>query len=200
MSTIIPIPGLESMYAVSDDGRVWSYKTGKWLKHSLSRGYPMVNLTVENPRGRVGGSVRGPNIGRQCRQKVFRVHRLMHRAFFPKAAGVINHKDGNKLNNTLENLEVVTSAENNKHAYRIGLKQPVAFKRESNRSAKLTSNQVWEVVQCVFNGFRPEEVGAAYGIVAGHVTKLFNDHFGFGSSRMRDPLARHKAHLIRLNA
>ena len=51
------------------------------------------------------------------------VHRLLGFAFIPNpdAKPMINHKDGNKLNNSISNLEWVTHAENMKHAYLIGL-------------------------------------------------------------------------------
>lgn len=57
------------------------------------------------------------------KRKTFMVHRLIAKAFIPnpKAKPFINHIDGNKLNNHINNLEWCTTAENNEHARRTGL-------------------------------------------------------------------------------
>lgn len=80
-------------------------------------------------------------------KKTFMVHRLIAQAFIPNTENKpqVNHKDGNKLNNKLENLEWVTPKENSKHAADMGLKTGVALANSlanlKNKS-KLTNDEV----------------------------------------------------------
>ena len=56
-------------------------------------------------------------------RKIKPIHRLVAETFIPKSNGYseVNHKDGNKKNNNINNLEWVTRAENIKHSYATGL-------------------------------------------------------------------------------
>lgn len=58
------------------------------------------------------------------RNRHHRVHRLLALTFIPNPnkKRTVNHKDGNKLNYAISNLEWATDSENNKHAYDTGLK------------------------------------------------------------------------------
>lgn len=70
------------------------------------------------------------------------VHRLIYQAFNPSVSMVgltINHMDGDKQNNWLYNLELVTRAENNYHAYRTGLKDN---KGEKNGKARFMNEDI----------------------------------------------------------
>lgn len=71
----------------------------------------------------------------------FLVHRLIAETFIPNPDNLpcVNHKDGNKLNNNVNNLEWVTYSENNIHAYRMGLKSAKGIK---NGRHKLTEKDV----------------------------------------------------------
>lgn len=72
------------------------------------------------------------------------VHRLVADAFLPVVVGkdVINHIDGNKMNNSVMNLEWCTKSENEKHAWKNGLKRDVATKGELHGMHKLSRKDV----------------------------------------------------------
>lgn len=92
------ISGYEGRYEVSNLGKVRSYaqnKKGKFVSGSLSKkGYIMVKLYDSN----------GVN-------KTYPVHRLVAKAFIPNPKNLpqVNHKDENKENNSIENLEWCTN-------------------------------------------------------------------------------------------
>lgn len=90
-------------YLVFEDGKIYSNKTDKYLKGEITKhGYIQYTLSIN------GKSVR------------IKAHRLVAVLFLEKPndenKNVVNHKDGNKLNNHWTNLEWCTTYENNKHA------------------------------------------------------------------------------------
>jgi len=72
------------------------------------------------------------------------IHRLMCETFLPNPENkpMVNHKDGNKLNNKLNNLEWVTAAENNKHAIDTGLSNPGEHTRKDIHQYSLGGNYI----------------------------------------------------------
>lgn len=69
------------------------------------------------------------------------VHRIVATTFIPNPENkrCVNHKDGNKLNNAVDNLEWCSHSENHRHAFRLGLKN---HKGEGGPSHILTTPQV----------------------------------------------------------
>lgn len=99
------IPGYEGHYAATKCGRIFSFKSNKYLKPHIHKGYERLTLYRDG-------------IGRS-----FDVHRLVALAWVPNPNNhpMVNHKDGNKRNNRAENLEWVTPRENASHAVSRGL-------------------------------------------------------------------------------
>ena len=91
------INGYEGLYAVDDSGNVWSYRKNDWLSQGLqSKGYYQVVLCKNEER------------------KTYIVHRLVAQAFLDDYSEdlQVDHIDGNRLNNKLENLRMVTNQKN----------------------------------------------------------------------------------------
>lgn len=114
-------------YEISDLGRVKSYKnkSPKILVPNLnSWGYQCVFLHDGSGN-----------------RKCLRVHRIVMAAFVGESAKSVNHINGIKADNKLKNLEYVTHAENEIHAYINGLKKRGA----DHHSAKLNPRSVIKI-------------------------------------------------------
>lgn len=103
-----PVKHYEGKYSVTPEGTVLSSE-GNMLSFTVNKvtGYKTVSLWKNNK-----GSTKT-------------IHRLVAEAYIPNPDNLpeVNHIDGNKLNNCVDNLEWVTPSQNRQHAYNTGLKK-----------------------------------------------------------------------------
>lgn len=143
---LFPIKGYEGIYAITQNGKVWSYPNrihnGLWLKQALILGYKHVSL----------------------RKRMFKVHRLIAQSFIlnPENKPWINHIDGDRANNEIGNLEWSTPSENNQHAYDIGLKKPQ--KGERNAMSKLKEHDVDKIREMIKYGYKQDKIAADFNV------------------------------------
>ena len=115
-----PIPHTDGRYEVSNYGHVRTnnQRPGLLTLTKQPKGYRYAMVTLSNGK-----------------QKNCRVHRLVAQLFLPNPEGLpeVNHKDGNKDNNHVDNLEFVTHSANVRHSFATGLKHPHRWNADERR-------------------------------------------------------------------
>lgn len=130
------------------------YKKQRYISYSLTRACDP--YTSKEPRYPKSWEFKTKNYNRFA-------HRLVAEAFIkkPKNKNQVNHKDGNPFNNRVDNLEWVDASENQKHAIKMGLTNPVKGSKCSN--AKLSEKIVREIRK-IPKPFPLTELSKKYGV------------------------------------
>lgn len=141
----IPIPGFGD-YLIDKTGAVFCWNTGKIAYgYVASNGYRMIRVTDNHTQSVIVG-----------------IHRLLALAFIPIPSNIEtplpNHKDGNKENNLLSNLEWTTYSGNITHAYQTGL-------RTDNRHILIMNEKTRNITSFYSLG----ECGRFFGVDAGAI-------------------------------
>jgi hypothetical protein len=160
MSKWSSVVGYEGLYEVSDSGmvrRIPGYRCPNYrvLSSNLNTyGYPKVHLCKENKR------------------KTRNIHRLVAEAFIPNPGNKpqVNHINGDKEDNRVENLEWVTPKENTQHA----LKRGLANKREGSHNgySKLNEEDVKEIFSLRQKGFSNSEISNRFNVDPSLISKV----------------------------
>jgi hypothetical protein len=133
-------------YFISTHGRVFSLATNSFIiPHENDRGYLQVSLMT--------------NDGRIFR-KVHRLVMLTFCYFYGCEELQVNHRDGNKKNNNITNLEWVTAKQNVQHAIENNFRSSVG---ENNPKAKLNQAQVLQISNLIISGKSDDEICSIIG-------------------------------------
>lgn len=150
------VKGYEGFYEVSNLGRVrsTSYKGIKILKPAKTKnGYLNVVFCIKQKK----------------------VHKLIHRlvagAFIPNPNGLeqVNHKNGNKSDNSVNNLEWCTQEYNNYHAYNNNLLN----RYEDRPEAKLTKQKVLQIPDLIKQGATTDDLKNLFKVSRRCIDNIF---------------------------
>ena len=138
------IPNYEGLYQASNLGRIKSLKRKAKKEYNNNRIVPeriMNGSKNEDGYLKVHFKNKEKNIN-----KVLFIHRLVAETFIPnpKKLPQVNHKDGNKLNNNIDNLEWCSNLYNQQHAWKNKLHTPTIHKGISIKQYDLKGNFIKE--------------------------------------------------------
>lgn len=160
-----PIPSLKK-YEASNTGLIRNSETLKVLK----------------PQNNIFGYYAMTCRPEPYKQTNVRVHRAVAEAFLGECPDgyVVNHIDGNKHNNNIDNLEYVTSSENNQHAYDTGLKVAnmtnVIKKGEEHYLSKVSEEQAIEILKYFYQtGYGSRKIAKHFNISRGTVDGIIRN-------------------------
>ena len=146
------LKGYEDTYQISESGRVFTKR--RLIDNQIYYGKELIPQLTKDGYLKVTLSKYGES-------KRFYLHRLVAIQFIdnPNNLSQVNHKDGNKLNNNVNNLEWCTKEDNQKHAVDMGLMQ----RGEARPSSKLTEKQVLEIYK-LKGILRTQDIANIYGV------------------------------------
>ena len=144
---------LNTKYLVSKEGKIFNEKTGGELKQQKNgNGYLKVTLTID---------------GKQI-QKLS--HRIVAETYLINKSIQVNHKDGNKSNNNINNLEWVTNSENQIHAHKNNLK------KNGNElwNGKFSKEQINEIKNLKKIGMAQYKIAEKMGASKSTISEILN--------------------------
>lgn len=133
-------------YFASNSGDIFSLITGKMLSNKPdSHGYIRLSISVKGEK------------------RSIYAHRMVMAAFNGVSTLDVNHINGVKSDNRLENLEYCTHTENIRHAYRMGLVPP-SPKGEKSVNSKLSRLDIFEILEKLKDGVYQREIAKHYNV------------------------------------
>jgi hypothetical protein len=151
----------DPLYEIRPDGSVWTLvcRTGKI---SLSRTWRRLSVRTST----------SGHLSVKYQRKHLALHRIMYRKFkgpLDEALSV-NHIDGNKENNSPDNLELITHSENMLHCFRVLGHKPMKPRQ------KITQSMAEDIRQLNRNGRSYRDLGKEFGLSKSSISYIVNNH------------------------
>ena len=144
--------GKSGEYIVYSDGRVWSKHKNKFMNHFFNKKTGYYQVAGEY------------------------THRIIAKCFIdnPQNKRTVNHKSGDKSDNSVQNLEWATHSENHKHAFKELGRKPNILKNQKgqgNFASKLKDSDVIEIRNSTLSGI---ELAKKYGVSRALISRIRN--------------------------
>jgi hypothetical protein len=160
------IKGFEGLYEVSNQGRV---KVLQRTARGRLNNIQTFKERILSPINQSNGYLK-VNLVKDGIQKTCLIHRIVASAFIEGDNSLtVNHINGIKTDNRVENLEWLSLSENHKHAFRIGLK---CMKGEKSNGNKLLEHQVIEIKKLLNQGITHQKIADLYNVRRQTVTDI----------------------------
>lgn len=134
----------DTNYYALEDGRIYNKKLDRFVNGYVTN-YGYLAICYRH---------KGKQINRH-------IHRIVAECFFGESSLTVNHKDGNKFNNSVSNLEYVTRSENSKHGHENGL---IDNRGEKCGVSKLNDVLVKEIKGKILLGMSDSCISKEYGV------------------------------------
>lgn len=176
------VVGYEEFYSVSSLGRVML--KSKIIKHMNTNKHRLIKSKMMSLRVNRGYVIVGFRSGTPTNKQVIKkVHRLVAEAFIPNPENKpqVNHINGNKSDNRVENLEWNTSFENQKHRYtHLGQKGTWVNRSHSEETKKklrekrlvLNNSQIEEIKELLKTGITHDQIAKQFNVSRTVVTRI----------------------------